>query len=342
MSMNNDPVPPSVPEKRMLPPIFKGAFRLFRFAGVDVYLHWWWFLAAFILIRDRPVNYSSMVWDIVEYVAIFMIVTLHEFGHVFACRSVGGTANRVLLWPLGGLALVSAPARPGANLWTIVAGPLVNVFIAPLLFGLALATAPSAEGEAATDIARLFDTLAWFNVVMLIFNLLPIFPLDGGQILQSLLWFALGRVQSLAIAAGIGLVAAAALLALALSIQAWWLAIMAGFLMLSAFGGLGRARTLSAMSRVERRADRACPKCRSAPPIGMFWACAGCHARLDPFESEKCPKCGIPIKEIICLDCGQTTEPRAWTTSPSEGDSTGAARKGIATEDRKQAGDDWE
>src|SRR5580693_5952627 len=78
---------------------FQGSLRLFRLAGVDVFIHWSWFLAAFILIRDRPVQYSSMAWDIVEYVIVFGFVLMHEFGHVLACHSVGGTANRILLWP---------------------------------------------------------------------------------------------------------------------------------------------------------------------------------------------------------------------------------------------------
>jgi Zn-dependent protease len=109
---------------------------LFRFAGTDVFIHWSWFIAAYFLLQDRPVQYSSRAWDVAEYVAGFVLVLLHEFGHVLACRSVGGTADRVLLWPLGGLAFVAPPARPGALLWSIAAGPLVNVVLAPILFVL--------------------------------------------------------------------------------------------------------------------------------------------------------------------------------------------------------------
>jgi Zn-dependent protease len=294
-------------------PTFQGSFRLFRLAGVDVFVHWAWLIAAIILIQDRPVKYSTMTWDIVEYVAGFGIVLIHEFGHVFACRSVGGTANRILLWPLGGLAFVVAPPRPGANLWTTVAGPLVNVFLAPVLFGLVLATAPSAEGEAASDFHQLFWALAWFNIVILVFNLLPIYPLDGGRILHALLWFVLGPGAGLAIAAAIGLVASIGLLVFAVFLKEWWLALTSVFLLISAYGGLKQARALIAWSRIERRTDLACPHCHSEPPIGAFWKCAQCKFSVDPFESSgSCPNCNLHIADIPCLDCGKTATLEAW------------------------------
>ena len=76
---------------------------------------------------SRARSYSSITWNVLEYLALFLIVMLHEFGHALACRQVGGTANRIVLWPLGGVAYVNPPQRPGATLWSIAAGPLVNV-----------------------------------------------------------------------------------------------------------------------------------------------------------------------------------------------------------------------
>ncbi len=80
-------------------------------------------------------KYSSVTWNVLEYLALFLIVMLHEFGHALACRQVGGTANQIVLWPLGGVAYVDPPPRPGATLWSIAAGPLVNVALLPVLFG---------------------------------------------------------------------------------------------------------------------------------------------------------------------------------------------------------------
>ena len=62
-----------------------------------------------------------------------LIVLIHEFGHQLACRSVGGQTHDIVLWPLGGVAYVSPPQRPGAQLWSIAAGPLVNVILFPIL-----------------------------------------------------------------------------------------------------------------------------------------------------------------------------------------------------------------
>src|SRR5262245_17685385 len=114
----------------------KGSFRLMRVAGIDVCLHWTWLVVAYFEIQYNPTHYSSRVWNAAEYLCVFGIVLLHEFGHVLACRQVGGQADRIVLWPLGGVALVNPPPRPGAFLWSIAAGPLVNVFLVPVTVGL--------------------------------------------------------------------------------------------------------------------------------------------------------------------------------------------------------------
>src|ERR1039458_3149901 len=117
-----------------MPSLQRGSIHLFRLAGVDLFLHWTWFLVAIIEIENRQGRYSSFLWNVLEYLALFLIVLTHEFGHAMACRQVGGTANRILLWPFGGVAYVNPPQRPGATLWSIAAGPLVNVaLLLPLI-----------------------------------------------------------------------------------------------------------------------------------------------------------------------------------------------------------------
>src|SRR5437763_1811321 len=85
-----------------MPSLKNGSLRLFRFAGIDVFLHWAWFLVAAFEISNRTRNYSSPVWNVLEYLTLFLIVMVHEFGHALACRQVGGIADRIMLWPLGG------------------------------------------------------------------------------------------------------------------------------------------------------------------------------------------------------------------------------------------------
>src|SRR5262249_40880021 len=103
--------------------ITSGSFRLFRVAGITVFIHWSWFLIAYIQIFQREgINKpNSIFWRTAEYVTLFGIVLLHEFGHALACRQVGGQAETIVLWPLGGIAYVDPPPRPGAFLWSIAA-----------------------------------------------------------------------------------------------------------------------------------------------------------------------------------------------------------------------------
>src|ERR1700746_2721684 len=117
-------------------PSRQSSLHLFRFKGIDVFLHWSWFVIAIFEINGRNRSYTSFTWNVAEYLALFAIVLMHEFGHALACRQVGGVANRIVLWPLGGVAYVDPPPRPGATLWSIAAGPLVNVVLLPVFAGL--------------------------------------------------------------------------------------------------------------------------------------------------------------------------------------------------------------
>src|SRR5437763_779061 len=202
-----------------------GSFRIFRIAGITVYLHSLWFIVAVFEISSRNRYYSSVSWNIAEYLGLFLIVLLHEFGHALACRQVGGTADRIMLWPLGGVAYVSPPGRPGATLWSIAAGPLVNVMISAVLFGVHYA-APSLLSSS-DDLRMFFRNITIVNWMLLVFNLLPVYPLDGGQILRSLLWFVFGRARSLSITAWLGFAGVIALLGLAIKVESTWLGVVA-------------------------------------------------------------------------------------------------------------------
>src|SRR5438094_10621774 len=185
-----------------------GTIRLFRFAGIDVFLHFTWFIIAAFYMTSFAKQYDQPLWGVLTYLALFAIVLFHEFGHALACRQVGGVANRIILWPLGGIAFVNPPRRPGAYLWSIAAGPLVNVLLLPLLGVMSMLIRASAPGS---DMAVFFHHLNVINIVLLIFNLLPVFPLDGGQIVRGLLWFPFGEIRSLQISSVIGIVGGAIL-----------------------------------------------------------------------------------------------------------------------------------
>jgi Zn-dependent protease len=295
-------------------PTHQGAIRLFRLAGIDVFLHWSWFVVAVFEIRERAANYGSPLWNVAEYLSLFLIVTLHEFGHSLACRQVGGTANQIVLWPLGGVAYVDPPQRPGATLWSIAAGPLVNVALMPLLIGLELASRGLGLPATMPDASHLLRAVTLMNLVLLIFNLLPVYPLDGGQILRSLLWFVLGRARSLIVTTVIGFLGVLGLVALALRAQSAWFGILAAFVAFNCWRGFQQALALSRAAKLPRHQGFACPSCKSAPPIGPFWLCGECRTPFDSFETHAtCPQCRAQFAATRCLDCGSQSPIGDWT-----------------------------
>jgi len=224
-----------------------GVIRLFRFAGIEVFLHFSWFLVAAIYISGYIRRYESPVWGVLEYISVFVIVLIHEFGHALACRQVGGIANRIVLWPLGGIAFVDPPRRPGAYLWSIAAGPLVNVILLPVLAFVSMMAQASLPGS---DVAVFFRDLNFINAVLLGFNLLPIFPLDGGQIVRGLLWFPFGEIRSLQISSVIGLVGGASLGIVGLMAGSVWWAVLAFFLLSRAWYGWQQAKAMIVASKM--------------------------------------------------------------------------------------------
>lgn len=137
---------------------------------------------------------------------LFTCVLLHEFGHVAAARRYGVQTPDITLLPISGVAqLERIPEKPGEELVVALAGPAVNVAIAALL-ALALGGVPSASDGMEVEnpgmglLARLF----WVNVSLVLFNLIPAFPMDGGRVLRALLAYRLGYTRGTRIAASIG------------------------------------------------------------------------------------------------------------------------------------------
>jgi Zn-dependent protease len=295
----------------------QGSLRLFRFAGIDVFLHWSWFVVALFEINNRRANYSTLVWNMAEYLALFVIVLLHEFGHALACRQVGGEANRIVLWPLGGVAFVAPPPRPGATLWAIAAGPLVNVVLVPLALVALLAGQTLGWNDSFPNVENFLHAMVYINIGLLIFNLLPIYPLDGGQILRSLLWFFLGRGRSLMVATVIGFAGVAALLAFAIFSRSMWLGILCVFILLNCWRSLLQARILSRIEQAPRRAGFICPSCHAAPPVGEFWMCQRCRAPFDTFATGAiCPRCQSQFTMTTCPHCGSSRAFVEWMERP--------------------------
>ncbi len=194
-------------------------------AGIRVRIH-----VIFIIFAVAQLLFSSISQDTIglSFTAIilawlFVLVLLHEFGHCFACRAVGGEADDILIWPLGGLAFVQPPDTPQANLVTTLGGPGVNaILLLPFIAGMLLYGMGDRILFNPFDISSALHNLSWgqtalflghaANLALLCFNMiLFIYPLDAGRILQEVLWFRLGKRAATDIALNVGFVGAIAL-----------------------------------------------------------------------------------------------------------------------------------
>jgi Zn-dependent protease len=296
-----------------MPSFNNGSIRLGRIAGVDLFLHWSWFLVAMYEIEAHNGRYSSVGWSVAEYLSLFLIVLIHEFGHTLACRQVGGTANRIMLWPMGGMAYVDPPQRPGAMLWSIAAGPLVNVGLFPIFWGALQVVKGMGWRESNPDAYMLIRTVLWIDIGLFLFNMLPVYPLDGGKILRSLLWFPLGRAKSLLVSVIVGIVGLVVLLGLAVVSMQTWMMLMAAYLLFSCWGGLQQARVLLKREKMPRRQGFACPSCKTPPPLGALWQCGKCQQTFDTFQNRgTCPNCAAQYPTTMCGDCRRQYPMQEW------------------------------
>lgn len=171
------------------------------------------------------------------FLALFLCVVLHEFGHALAARRYGIRTPDITLYPIGGIArLERMPKTPSHELVVAAAGPLVNVVIAVVLL-TALGGLPSVEqlGDFGEMTPRSFlGRLALVNIMLVVFNLIPAFPMDGGRMLRALLAMAMPRPTATRWAATIGQLIAVAGALLAVSVGMWWLLIIAGFVFFAA------------------------------------------------------------------------------------------------------------
>lgn len=195
--------------------------RLGRFLGVDVYLHFT-FLILLTLVGTaewlRSGDLAATVDGVLFVTFIFGCILLHELGHATAAMQFGIRTRDITLLPIGGVArLERIPEKPLQELWVAVAGPLVNVVIAAVLWVLLAAT----RQEPVVDLVFRLDgpfaaRLLLSNLFLVAFNMLPAFPMDGGRVFRALmaLWLPHPKATRVAAIVGRGMAVAFALVAL--------------------------------------------------------------------------------------------------------------------------------
>ena len=197
-------------------------FTLGHFAGIKIRIH----ASLIILFAFNLLTAGVTGWRnaLTSSVILFAVILLHEFGHCFAARAVGGRGDDVLLWPLGGLAFIQTPKRPWPSFVGTAGGPLTNLLICLIcavllrvIQGSWVLGNPLAPyiGAATGGWMQMTSNAAYYlwwiystSMGLFLFNLLPIFPLDGGRMFQCALWPKLGFYQATNVACIVGMVTA--------------------------------------------------------------------------------------------------------------------------------------
>lgn len=239
-----------------------GSLTIARVAGIPIRSHWTFFVLLLWIVTSgvfRGLGISAGVMSGLFVVAVFLCVTLHELGHALAARAYGVHTRDITLLPIGGVAsLERIPDRPLHEFVIAIAGPLVNVVIAAALWtGLAwregmdsLLALNWLQNPAAAFLAN----LAAVNLWLVLFNLIPAFPMDGGRILRSALAAGLGRARATKVAATVGKVVAVGMAFVGLLAGHPMLLLIAMFVWLGATAEASATLAREALRRIPVRA----------------------------------------------------------------------------------------
>lgn len=188
----------------------KYSLSLGRIAGIQIFVHWTFLiLIGWIVYINLKQGLSTIdiLWSVFFILTLFACVTFHELGHALAARRYHIKTKNITLLPIGGLAqLESIPEKPKEELVVALAGPLVNIVIAAMLYPLVKLN-PNVMEE--MDLSRLshhnfLSSLMVVNVWLAVFNMIPAFPMDGGRVFRALLSFRFERNLATRIAASVG------------------------------------------------------------------------------------------------------------------------------------------
>ncbi|MEM0924733.1 MAG: site-2 protease family protein [Planctomycetota bacterium] len=283
--------------------------KLGTYFKIDVFLHWSFaLLVLYVAWASWSDGLVGMAFSLCLLLAMFVCVTLHEYGHALVARRFGIETIDITLLPIGGVArLVRIPRIPIQELLVAVAGPAVNVVIVILLLGVLLAVPPLGfpslgeligDADAVGRILNAFDqptflgfllSLIVINTALVLFNFLPAFPMDGGRVLRSVLAMALEYRQATRIAAVIGVGCAAMMGSAALYFGAPTAGLVAVFI---CYAGLAEARQVSLLEPLRRL---------SVGNVMIHQPPFLCeNETLDEFVSQmhRCPTAATPVIDL--------------------------------------------
>lgn len=232
------------------------SIRLGKFFGIEVFIHWsFWILIVWIFLMNLGGgrSFRQGLSGVLFVLALFVCVVLHEFGHALTARRFGVSTKNITLYPIGGIAsLEGMPEKPAQELLVAVVGPLINIFIAAVLWLYLNLSGQmpdwSAMQNSQSEIELPFLWSLFFaNIILAVFNLIPAFPMDGGRAFRSVLSFWMDRSRATQIAAGLGQFLAVIFVFTGFFYN-FWLVFIGLFIFLGAGGEAAYERTKSALA----------------------------------------------------------------------------------------------
>jgi Zn-dependent protease/predicted transcriptional regulator len=185
------------------------SIKIARVGGIDIFIHLTFVLLVAWVAIARYAEHQSLAeaaYGLTFILSVFAIVVLHELGHAMAARWFGIPTRDITLYPIGGVArLERIPEDPKQEFIVAIAGPLVNVVLASLLYLLLSQVPDPAVLDRVEKVgSKLMAELFWVNVGLVVFNMIPAFPMDGGRVLRAVLAMFLPHVRATQIAATLG------------------------------------------------------------------------------------------------------------------------------------------
>ena len=183
--------------------MFPARIRLFSLLGFRVSIDISWFFLAFYLVLTLSTRYFPaelphegndlyLAMGISGALGLFLSIILHELAHAVIARGFGLPIGGITLFIFGGVAeLRQEPKTPRSEFWVAIAGPVASILIA----SACLAGALGAQAAGFTPLTKVLAFLAMTNTVLALFNLVPAFPLDGGRVLRSIIWWRTGNLR---------------------------------------------------------------------------------------------------------------------------------------------------
>jgi Zn-dependent protease/CBS domain-containing protein len=309
----------------------KWSLKVGKILGIDVYLHFTFLLLlAFLgfLSWTSTGSVYAALGGVAVIGALFGCVLLHELGHALMARRYGIKTSDITLLPIGGVArLERMPERPVQELLVALAGPAVNLAIAAVLFvGILVSRGFPALSEVSLSGGSIWERLLLVNLLLVAFNLLPAFPMDGGRVLRALLAARLGRRRATAIAANIGQG-----MAIFFGIVGFFynpfLVFIAIFVFLGAQAEAGlvemqsalkglrvrdamltRFRTLSARDTLAKAVEELLAGSQQDFPVMENEQPVGLLRRNDLVQALAANRRDAPVSEVMCRDCESVDE----------------------------------